>query len=363
MRSDTLRTEIARLEANEASMRKDLARHLETATKAKATASRKHQHAARTTSATSGRQALSAAEREEKKVVTAEKRIAEITARIAVNSKAQASKKQSLTSAEQSEMRAHERKEDGRRSKEKAHARELARLSHSTVRYVHVREPLPEILRVLYLTSNPVTTERTTTSPDGTVVHEGTTLRTEAEVRLVQQSLRSSKYRDLVETHLRPAASHQDLMDGINDIRPHIVHFSGHGGPGGILMDNGSVGRPEGVELDFELLGRTLAATSEPPSLVVLNACETLDGAEVLLEAVSMVIAMSETISDMAAAVFASQFYAALASAQPVGVAIEQARIKMNAAALDESEAPECVYREGLDIDTLTLVKPEHQRV
>jgi len=117
--------------------------------------------------------------------------------------------------------------------------------------------------------------------------------------------------------------------------------------------------RPEGIELDFGLLGRTLAATNQPPSLLVLNACETLDGANVLLEAVPAVIAMSETISDSAAAVFSQQFYAALVSAQPVDAAIEQARIAMIAASLDEAETPQCAYREGLDTSTFSLVTPQ----
>jgi len=48
-------------------------------------------------------------------------------------------------------------------------------------------------------------------------------------------------------------------------------------------MDNGSVDTPEGQELDFELLAKLLAATTTPPTLLVLNACETLGGADLLL--------------------------------------------------------------------------------
>jgi CHAT domain-containing protein len=208
------------------------------------------------------------------------------------------------------------------------------------------------------LTSNPEAVERETIAPDGTVTREGTWLRTEAEVRGVQQALRGSKYRDLVEVTPRPAASAQDLLDAINDIRPHVVHFSGHGWSDGLVMDNGSVDTPKGQELDFELLAKLLAATTTPPTLLVLNACETLGGADLLLPAVPVVVAMSDTIADVAASVFASQFYAAIASAQTVGVALAQAKVAMEIAQLDDAELPEAIARDDVDIDDLVLVRP-----
>lgn len=47
--------------------------------------------------------------------------------------------------------------------------------------------------------------------------------------------------------------------------------------------------------------------TNGQAKALVLNACDTLDGAEVLLPSVPVVIAMSDTISDIGAAVFASK--------------------------------------------------------
>ena len=225
------------------------------------------------------------------------------------------------------------------------------------MRYVAVKPPEPERLRVLYLTSNPEATETETIARDGTITREGTWLRTEAEVRGVQQMLRSSKYRDLVDLSHRPAASPQDLLDAVNDIRPHVIHFSGHGWSRGIVMDNGSVDMPEAAELNFEVLAKLLAATTTPPTLLVLNACETLAGANMLLSAVPVVIAMSDTVADIAASVFAGQFYAAIASAQSVGAALDQAKVVMEIAQLEDAELPEAISRAEVDINDLVLVR------
>ena len=42
------------------------------------------------------------------------------------------------------------------------------------------------------------------------------------------------------------SSSLEDLLDGLNEFRPHVVHFSGHSGDGFTLFDNGSVEEPEG---------------------------------------------------------------------------------------------------------------------
>lgn len=365
-RSDTLRSEIARLESSEASLRKTVAAQEKAAGAARAAAAKKRASAK---SATTIRSATRAAEAEDKKVAAAEKKLADAKGKLASNTKSQATKRSSLAAAEKAEQKSADRAADKRRSTEKSHAREIARIGRGgpgsgggsagqTMRYVTVRPPEPERLRVLYLTSNPEATETETIAPDGTVTRKGTWLRTEAEVRGVQQVLRGSKYRDLVELSHRPAASPRDLLDAINDVRPHVIHFSGHGWSQGLVMDNGIVDEPAAAEIHFELLVKLLAATTTPPTLLVLNACETLGGADLLFPAVPVVIGMSDTIADVAASVFAGQFYAAIASAQSVGVALGQAKVAMEIAQLEDAELPEAICRDDIDINDLVLVRP-----
>jgi len=140
------------------------------------------------------------------------------------------------------ESRAADLVDARRRQAEKNHAREVARLSSPIVRYVHelrtVPAPKAEQLRVLYLTANPEQN-----------------LRTDAEVRGVQDQVRRALHRDLIKIDYRPAATSDDLIAGLNDLRPHVVHFSGHAGDAALLFDNGSIEAPQ---------ARTCRTTSSP---------------------------------------------------------------------------------------------------
>lgn len=355
-RSDTLRGDIAGLEKKLADHIKDQSKNQETASKAAASAAKKWGEAQKTKSESTRRSAISVAEREEKKASAALKKVGEDQAKIATVNKSINAKRTSLTAALRDEQRARDRKEqseaqkrdreDARRRKvEKDHAREVAQISQRTTapRYVEVRPPKPEPLRVLYLTANPESVESTKEHPDGTVETVGVWLRVDQEVRQVKDMLKRTKYRDLVAVEHLPAATSMDLLEGLNEYRPHVVHFSGHANALGLQMENDQ-GTTEGDDLDFGLLARLLGSTDVPPRLIVLNACESLAGADELLQTVPTVVAMSDEINDASAVVFAGRFYAAIASAQSVASALEQARVAMEAASLQGSHLPEpCV--------------------
>ena len=368
-RSDSLRNELAGLHAKKAGHAKNVATHEKTAATARESARKKRDQAARSRNAAAARTATSTAEREEMKAADAESKAAKARKEMAAVDKSIASKTTSLRSAEASERRtadtAQRRDDERRRREELNHARAVGRASSPPpqIRYVEVVPPRPEPLRVLYLTANPDAIETSVTNPDGSVVERGTWLRVDQEVRQVKQGLRGSKYRDLVVVEHSPAATFGDLADGLNDLRPHIVHFSGHADALGVWMEN-EAGDADGHDVDFTLLARLLGATDEPPRLVVLNACESLEGAEDLLQTVPILIGMSESIDDTAAIVFARSFYAALASAQSVASAVEQAKVHMVAASMldrdqvDQSHLPTLRYRDGVDPTTLILVTP-----
>ena len=329
------------------------------AAKANADASKKRDQAARTKSDSTRKMATSAAEREEKKAAEALKKAAEVEKRIADNDKAIGSKEASLAAAEKSERSAQARDDDKRRRIELQHARKIAQTSRNVteVRYVQVATPKPEPLRVLYMTANPEAVETVAQHSGGTEVRTGVWLRVDYEVRQVKEMLKKSKYRELVTVEHLPAATTMDLLEGLNDHRPHVVHFSGHANSLGLLMDN-DAGSQEGDDLDFTTLARLLGSTDEPPQLVVLNACESLAGADDLLKTVPTVIAMSDSISDASAVVFAARFYSAVASAQSVASALKQAKVAMEVAALEDANLPECRAREDVNLASLVLVKP-----
>lgn len=200
----------------------------------------------------------------------------------------------------------------------------------------------PRQLKVLYLTANP-----------------DLNLEVGIEVRQVQQAVRGALHRELVSIEYRPAATGEVLFEGINDVRPQIVHFTGHGGSKTLLLEE--IGGLTGTTIGFELLAGVLAATDTPPALVILNACDTLEGADIFLERCQAVVAMSTSVTDLAATLFATQFYAAIASGQSVESAIKQGALRVDMAGLDEGWKIERRARDGVDLTKLVLVEPRNE--
>jgi CHAT domain-containing protein len=355
-RSEQLRKEIARLEKTAADHRTKIAAADTKATGARAKAAKAWEKVSKATNDSSRRMAISAAEREDKAAASAAADSAKAAASLANVEKNIATKRTPLASVLRSEERNAEntrkRADAKRRSEEKAHAREVGRLSQpAPIRYIQIRPPEPSKLRVLYLTANPDAIEETVTRPDGTTEEYGVWLRVDREVRDVKQRLRGSRYRDLVH---KPAADFSEFVDGLNDHRPHVVHFSGHAHSGGIILEADDDQNEH--DFPFDQLARLLGATTDPPQLVVLNACESLDGADDLLQTVPVVIGMAETIDDAAAIVFASYFYGAIAAAQSVQAALDQSKIAMEQISLGDATLPTIRTRDDLDPSTLVLV-------
>lgn len=326
------------------------------ASKLRADASKEIQKITPRTSASTARTYQRNAENLEKRAQTEDKKVTDLSAKLGRSARELATAEENLSreirkSAKKEEdkrkadARNREQADARRQQREKSHAREIARLANPTVRYVMIQPPKPEILRVLYMTANPEMN-----------------LRTEVEVRDVQQAVKGARHRELIDVQYRPAATPQDLLDGLNDVRPHVVHFSGHAGDAALLFDNASIDSPDGHEVPFELLARALGATADPPKLLVLNGCDTLDGAEVLLEATPVVIAMATEITDLAASAFAARFYAAVASAQPIGPALRQGSVVLDIMGLDEGWKPNLLSRDDVTVDDLILVQVPIER-
>jgi hypothetical protein len=345
MGSESYRSELVRLQKDDANLKRDLARYEGDAAKARAAANAKRKAAASSKSASTIASNLRSAEAEDKKAVDAAKKIAAVQDKLATNATRQRDKQRSLDNALKSEQSSKDRADDARRRKEKDHARDVSRLSKTTVHHVYVNPPEPEKLRVLYLTASP--------PEDG-----AGPLRVDVEVNNVLRAVRASKHRDMIDIQHRPAAAPQDLIDGINDLRPHVIHFSGHAGAPGLLFDNADIVDPGEHTVAYRQLARLLRATDRPPMCVVLNACDTSEGALELLEAVPVVIAMNAPVGDASAVVFATRFYAAVGSAQPIGKAVEQAMVATEMALSTDMDLVTLCARPEVDTSQLKLIEP-----
>lgn len=165
-------------------------------------------------------------------------------------------------------------------------------------------------------------------------------LRTDIEARNVIRAIQKTTYRDQIDLKHIPAAEWEDLLDTLNEFEPHILHFSGHGCNTGLLFDNVGVNDDGGFELNFDLIHKFIGATNNKPILLILNACNTASGAEVFLENVKAVVAMSDSIEDAAAELFSTRFYAALANGQSIDNALKQAKTVLSLLDYSDSELP-----------------------
>jgi hypothetical protein len=125
-------------------------------------------------------------------------------------------------------------------------------------------------------------------------------------------------------------------------------------------MDNSAVDDPQARVLSFERLGRALGTAARPPTLLVLNACDTVEGAtEHLLPTVPVIIAMASSVLDTTAATFAARFYAAVASGLSIKKAFDQGVLAVEFVGLDnESWMITLLHREDVDPEAVVLVRP-----
>lgn len=339
--TDTYVQDLARLREIETTLRKELNQHQADEARALEDALRQLMLANKAASHPIRDSHGSAAQQARQEAIAAGRRATEIAQQIARNEKLQENTLSRLRSAERAGQLASNPITERMRREEAHHVRQLERLTRiADVRYHPLRPPASEKLRVLYVTAHPYFD-----------------LMTELEVRQVQQALQGAKYRERVEVQLRPAATFPDLIAGLNSVRPHIVYFSGHSAEV-FRLDDGAV-RSGANGVDFTSLVRALVATDRPPELLVLNACGPLDRAASVLPAVPVIIGLPDSILDTAAIVFSQQFYAVIASGQSVGAAFRHGKAKVEAVLLgdDASELPDCIVREGVDVDALVLVR------
>lgn len=180
-------------------------------------------------------------------------------------------------------------------------------------------------------------------------------LRVDAEMRQVQEAVRGSRLRDNIVLNYRPAANLKSILDGLNDLAPGIVHFSGHGNSSGIAVDHAKVKRPSGKVVTFDLLAKAVAAVDAPPQVIVLNSCHSIGAKSAFIPPAQAIIAMGNSISDLAATAFAAQFYAAVAAGQSLKSAFDQGVIAIEAVSLNEAKTPQLILADGVNAKKFVL--------
>lgn len=165
-----------------------------------------------------------------------------------------------------------------------------------------------------------------------------------------------SKHRDSVRFHWRPATQVTDLLQALNEFRPHIVHFSGHGSQGALIFeDDDGLAKP----LSNAQLAQLLKLSSERIRVGVFNSCDSAEQAALACEHIEAAIGMDQPIDDEAARIFAGQFYNALGFGISLLKAFEQAKLQVDLALPNAGGAPKLHVAAGIDAADIYLVRPE----
>lgn len=314
-------------------------------------ASRARQAAARAKSPAMQRSKLAEAERRESDAASAGRAAGDWAAKASRLAADEAALLVRLSKAEQAETLAAERKrkaaEQLAQQRATAERRGLeSRVAQAEGKIERVfREmpaPRPEKLRILMLGAS----------------SEGE-LRVGREQKRIRAAVESALHRDLVELDVRPAATTEDLLDGIAQFRPHVVHFSGHSSADLIVFEDELDEPHEGVIVTASAFARAVRATDTPPLLVLLNSCRSAAQVDALVDSVApFAIGMADSIEDADAITYAARFYASIANGQSIASAHAAGQAALDLAGLDSAELPTLAWASDVDPAATILVKP-----
>jgi hypothetical protein len=197
------------------------------------------------------------------------------------------------------------------------------------------------VCTVLYLAANPAT-------------ENGLAL--DVECREIEKKIRASEYRDSIRFISKWAVRPEDLIQYLNEFKPNIVHFSGHGSETWeiILQDDKRQPKPVGKDAILHLF----STMKDNIRLFFLNACFSHSQAEAISKVIDCTIGMRREISDNAAITFAARFYSALGFGRSVQEAFDQGIAALKLEEITEQDTPELLVRETIDPKELFLVKP-----
>jgi len=174
------------------------------------------------------------------------------------------------------------------------------------------------------------------------------------EHRAIIEAIKSTPYSEYIEVVTRLACQYNDFIDAMNDEKPDIVHFSGHGvGKKGLVFakpnsdtkikinEDTEQSEEIGIQLVSAQVLRNIFATADKNlKLVVLNACLSETQAKEISQEIDFVIGMSDLIRDKTAIVFARRLYQSLASDKSIQYSFAQAKTQVLLEAPDEDETP-----------------------
>jgi hypothetical protein len=181
--------------------------------------------------------------------------------------------------------------------------------------------------------------------------HASSLLKLNEECAEIRRKLKLAPYNDF-RVEARWAADAHELIRHLNELAPTVLHFSGHGGSSGVVLQD-ERGQPKLVPP--RSLTMIIEAAPSSVRVIVLNACYSIRQAEALRTKVDCVMGMDGAIDAAAARAFAMQFYGALGNRRSIGHAVAQGTAALAAGGLSVDLLPRCLTRDGIDAHQLVL--------
>lgn len=267
---------------------------------------------------------------------------AEMSERKSADRKRETEEKKRLQQVAQAERERERRAAEEARATARLHAQLADQIGDHERQLASLRPPRREQLRLLMLASS----------------GEGD-LRVAREQKRIKDAVQFASGRESISLDLRPAATGDDLLNGLTQGRPHIVHFSGHGNDAVIVFEQDIDGPNTGAVVAADTLAAALRAVDEPPLLVVLNACSSAAQARQLVTGIaSFAIGHADSIADGDAIAYAARFYASLADGQSIQASHDIAKAALLLQGTPDADLPQLYAAVGLDPADIVLVLP-----
>lgn len=347
MSADSYRQQISRHQRELARLTQEKAREASKAADENKRANEAYSAARKANSVSSADSKRRDAERHEKAAVDQQKKVAALETRISKEHDRLNDTQRRLDDANKQEER--RREQEQRRSREQntramasmdAKLREHDRLHKHTLTTLEKLQQPPERVTVLFLAANPIDQKQ---------------LRLDEEVRAIGERIRMSDHRDAVRLESRWAVRPMDLLQAINECRPRVIHFSGHGSNQDeiVLLDDAGNSKP----VTKAALVQTMSVCADDIHLVFFNTCYSRSQAVAVVEHVPAAIGMNTTIGDEAARIFAGAFYSAIGFGRTIENAFQQAKAALMLENIPEENTPELFISPALVGEDLYLVR------
>lgn len=173
-------------------------------------------------------------------------------------------------------------------------------------------------------------------------------LRLGQELREIQEKLQLAKLRDLFSLNQRMSVRPADLSQALLDLKPEVVHFSGHGMSTGELCFEDETGKTHPIHPDA--LADLFEQFSGHIKCVLLNACYSEYQAKAIVKHIDYVVGMNKAIGDKAAIAFAIGFYQALGAGRAIEDAFKLGCAQIKLQGISENLTPVLVKKDNASV-------------